>query len=169
MTPPACRHRRTEPRRARTAQVADWCLDCGQWATQWLSNDALAERGLSRHTLPYAPGYAPDTPCQRCQVTAELEIHHIAPRAVFGDVVADEFGTVDLCRPCHEFLHQRLTPGLCTTYDVVWHVQLITLTVPPEHHPTLALALAEQLPQTHLKQHIDTLFRRLMRWMDEAA
>lgn len=169
MTPPACRHRRVEPRRARIALAADWCVDCGQWASSWLSNDALAERGLSRDALPYAPGYVPDTTCQWCGAVAELEAHHIAPRVLFGDVVAERCGTVMVCRPCHEHWHRIATPGLCTTYDVAWHVQQITLTVPPEHRPALALALAEQLPQARLKHHIDVLFRRWMRSMDEAA
>jgi len=45
--------------------------------------------------------------CQRCGKMEKLERHHYAPRAQFGDGCED-WATGDLCRPCHEFWHDRM-------------------------------------------------------------
>jgi hypothetical protein len=46
-------------------------------------------------------------PCRRrgCGSYEEVHDHHIAFRAIFGDTIADEYGTVPLCRLCHIELH----------------------------------------------------------------
>ncbi len=43
--------------------------------------------------------------CRRCEKPGPTERHHIAPRAIFGDLAAT-FGTVRLCHECHLLWHQ---------------------------------------------------------------
>lgn len=45
--------------------------------------------------------------CRRCSVVDFYDIHHWAPRAVFGSQ-AGSYGTLDLCVPCHQRWHAEM-------------------------------------------------------------
>ncbi len=49
---------------------------------------------------------APNSPCADCGAP-ETELHHWAPRALFGDE-ADQWPTTNLCSRCHARWHQML-------------------------------------------------------------
>lgn len=175
ITPP-CTHPAYELRRIRATMAGAWCPDCARWVTQetwhtagpWIPRDVLALYELDYDSIPYHEDAAL-APCAVCGTVTTCEEHHIAPVAVFGLELATRYGTMLLCREHHDAWHRHLTPGLCTTYDAAYHVQLITLTTPQSRLPELVTRLAEQLPEPRLRTHIDTLYRRLVRWMDEAA
>lgn len=46
--------------------------------------------------------------CAKCG-SRHAELHHWAPRAIFGDE-ADEWPTDYLCVPCHDRWHEKVTP-----------------------------------------------------------
>jgi len=73
--------------------------------------------------LPIKP-HAEYRVCEKCHTFQMCEVHHIAPRAFFGDE-ADSWPTLCLCRKCHEAWHTVMTPGLCTPYDAAEHARLL--------------------------------------------
>jgi len=110
-------------------QYGAWCDACLRWVTKelawypglWLpaSHEKLA--GIDCASLPVRP-HAWFRYCERCQKWASCEVHHIAPRAFFGQD-CEAWPTIYLCRPCHDEWHATLTPGLCTTYDAEAHAR----------------------------------------------
>lgn len=171
-----CRHAAYELRRVRATMAGAWCPDCHRWVTQdtwhtagaWIPRDVLAAYELDYEAIPFHEDAAL-APCAVCGTITTLEEHHLAPVALFGLELATRWGTIMVCREHHEDWHRRTTPGLCTRYDVSEHVQQITLSTPTSRLPEVVAQLAVQLPEPSLRSHIDTVYRRLVRWMDEAA
>lgn len=63
--------------------------------------------------LPYAePRTGPDNRCARCGERAS-ELHHWAPRAIFGQDEAERWPKDYLCKPCHDLWHKTVTPNIC--------------------------------------------------------
>lgn len=47
-------------------------------------------------------------PCARCASTDGVELHHWAPRAIFGFTEADRWPQSYLCVPCHSTWHREI-------------------------------------------------------------
>jgi len=46
-------------------------------------------------------------PCRSCGIPGAIEFHHLVPRSLGGDDIADNI--VPLCRPCHGHVTDRST------------------------------------------------------------
>jgi len=55
--------------------------------------------------------------CELCG-TAPAQLHHWAPRALFGYLEADQWPQSWLCQPCHSYWHRVVTPGLKVAGDL---------------------------------------------------
>lgn len=108
-------------------QYGAWCDGCLRWVTKellwhpglWLPADHEKLVGIDAASLPVRP-HAWFRMCEKCRKWASCEVHHVAPRAFFGEECED-WPTLYLCRPCHDEWHTQLTPGLCTPYDAHDH------------------------------------------------
>jgi len=128
----ACDHAGAElSRNDANGGIGMWCYTCRQWVTKqlgydrpWLGKDHPALRGKNLDELPKV-GARVWRKCQgKCGELAHCELHHIAPRAIFGDE-CDEWPMLWLCRVCHERWHTKVTPGLCTAYDPTEHYAML--------------------------------------------
>lgn len=81
--------------------------------------------------------------CEKCHQFQLCEVHHVAPRALFGEQ-ADEWPTLYLCRKCHEAWHSIVTPGLCTAHDAVAHARQLFDTLGTEKARALWSALRDE-------------------------
>jgi hypothetical protein len=112
--------------------VGYYCNDCRRWVSkekghpgQWIAKDHPELAGKDLRLLP-AVG---ERIYRKCEgpwgITALCELHHTAPRKLFGDD-CERWTVVYLCRACHERWHSIATPGLCTEHDAHAHAaQLI--------------------------------------------
>ena len=66
-------------------------------------NAARRSLGMRRPGLKHKNGG-----CYVCGVSARLDGHHLAPKAVFGDA-ADRWPVVDVCHDCHREWHRLMT------------------------------------------------------------
>jgi len=98
-----------------TAHVCFWCDECDRPVTREryeapgasVTGDWLRRKvGLDPERLPPVSKEIRYRLCARCGVTAPCEMHHIAPRALFGD--ADSWPVVPLCGSCHLEFSNRL-------------------------------------------------------------
>lgn len=106
-------------------KVGIWCNECGRLARsaggsggiwrplRWFDMGAMPDL---RHIAP--PGVVAECtrnfnfgPCAACGRVGAREVHHWAPRHLFGDE-ADRWPTADLCRTCHAEWHRRVTPTM---------------------------------------------------------
>ena len=93
-------------------RITAWCAACnkpvnGSYSYAHGLFDVETFRELK--TLPIS-GCAK---CQRCGKMELLERHHYGPRVVFGGD-CESWATGDLCRPCHEFWHERMGQSIGT-------------------------------------------------------
>lgn len=73
---------------------------------------AFHESLLNDENLPvFHPEWYTERPCARCGATDMVELHHFAPRALFG-ADCDQWPKAYLCRSCHERWHTIVTPSL---------------------------------------------------------
>ena len=129
--PTDCRHDGAYLARSQADQVGAWCDACKRWVTKekawhgglWLPAGHPHLEGKRVTDLPIKP-HAEYRVCEKCHTFQLCEVHHIAPRAFFGDD-ADAWPTVCLCRRCHETWHRLVTPGLCTPHDAVAHARML--------------------------------------------
>jgi hypothetical protein len=93
-------------------QVIWTCNWCGQKTTP-VPHHLLGRAGVNIRELPIVEDYA--GLYGRCIVRGcssyEVEWHHIAPVAIFGDD-ADRWGLMALCREHHQEWGERVTPWL---------------------------------------------------------
>lgn len=96
----------------------------GGWQVFWYCPDCRMRAEKGAHNLPHrdvadlaslpvawsnlGEGWAP---CDRCGEKAALQMHHWAPRHLFGDE-CDEWPTANLCQKCHERWHRLVTPHM---------------------------------------------------------
>lgn len=80
-----------------------WCTPCDRVAFGGSSYFKLTddEKATLRRL---APNHAP---CQVCSKTAVLELHHLAPRAQFGDD-CEKWPKVFVCHGCHREWERRM-------------------------------------------------------------
>lgn len=50
--------------------------------------------------------------CEVCFSEEKLELHHFAPKHLFGDE-SDKWPVAFLCVPCHSKWHKFATPSMC--------------------------------------------------------
>lgn len=76
--------------------------------------DSEKVRGfLSEDKIRALPIIIPDLSqrCVRCG-KREAELHHWAPKGIFGDKEAEQWPKDYLCKNCHELWHVKVTPKL---------------------------------------------------------
>lgn len=98
-----------------------WCRRCENYADSdhgggWVLKRDVIAMGVVPECLPTVPPEPKqltlvDLPvvvvkCRRCRAFG-VEVHHWAPRAVFGDE-ADKWPTDALCTACHREWHARM-------------------------------------------------------------
>ena len=90
------------------------CMNCDEFAISgrpYFPLDEVTICGVPARTVwPYAPGYEPYPPsmCGVCGKTAHVAVHHLAPRAVFGEEEAERWPTVSVCDDCHDRWHRKM-------------------------------------------------------------
>ncbi len=102
-------------------QVRRYCVVCEIRSDQAISHKRFSDSDMAAMAVigSNACGACDGAGCDKCVKypcvrrgceTPYLHVHahHIAPRFIFGDVVAEQFGTVQLCKPCHTELHAVL-------------------------------------------------------------
>lgn len=86
-------------------------------ATEWCKDHGYLRRVLTETEKQLRAGvisisdFGHMIPCEVCGTKGTTEVHHWAPRHLFGDD-ADRWPTGNLCRPCHVNWHQRVTPNM---------------------------------------------------------
>lgn len=94
-------------------QVIWKCNWCGLKTTP-VPQRLVTEHGISIHELPIVEDYA--GLYARCIVRGcgsdEVEWNHIAPKGIFGEDEAEDWGQVAMCRRHHEEWGNRVTPQL---------------------------------------------------------
>jgi hypothetical protein len=90
-----------------TRQIIRGCRECGadvgpkQFYSQHECPDQLADLPILRDYLNRNP------PCRRCGAWG-AELHHFAPRDIFGSDEADLWPTAYLCPRCHAHWHSTM-------------------------------------------------------------
>lgn len=109
-----------EARNAKGSVIRPWyCLDCG-WVSQNYAGKAEAapfeplQRVFTATELRVQQGkpvgtYDSNKPCEVCGKTGDSQVHHWAPRFLFGDE-AEDWPKGHLCQACHTRWHQIVTP-----------------------------------------------------------
>lgn len=93
-------------------QVVWWCVPCGNAA--YGSASCVDQEHLDPYAICRMPELAPAevTTCKVCGEEGPVEVHHLAPKAVFGREEASRWPTVEVCHPCHTRWHSKMgTPG----------------------------------------------------------
>lgn len=94
-----------------SAHYGFYCAVCDRYprpkgAGPWFSRAALNATDAQLEDLPWVPRVSFGS-CTVCTAIGPLELHHLAPRNVFGDE-AEAWPTVQVCGECHTFWHQRM-------------------------------------------------------------
>lgn len=86
-------------------QVIDQCNWCGQNARGNGIN--VPHREVNNlDALPLLADYSAHAPkCEVCGSGNGTELHHFAPRHIFGPVTAERYSQAYLCRDCHTDWH----------------------------------------------------------------
>ena len=102
-----------------SASAADhfgwWCLECKWWTTSkaggiWIAKELLLTAGVDIDAVRVAE-IADAHRCAKCG-SRGAELHHWAPRAIFGPDEADHWPKDYLCKACHAEWHAKVTPQL---------------------------------------------------------
>lgn len=70
-----------------------------------ISKSALVAELIVECDLPVLRDHRDGTPCERCGSLDGVELHHWAPRGVFGMDEAERWPTGWLCPKCHNLWH----------------------------------------------------------------
>jgi hypothetical protein len=81
------------------------CLRCG-WEIRAASMKKISV------ALPVYADHRTEAHCEKCGESGGVELHHWAPRHLFGWEEADEWPTSLLCPPCHRRWHSLVTPNM---------------------------------------------------------
>lgn len=95
-----------------------WCLACGRSGSDSKTSPWVRKADVSAWGYPSVE-HVPDIdvghelaakpkPCAVCGRAEVLELHHFAPRSVFGEHEADNWPTAMLCHKCHERWHAAM-------------------------------------------------------------
>lgn len=89
------------------------CQVCGNnamGAAHWLPHEPIKNFGIDILTIPIKR----DDRTEVCAVCGVLgaQLHHWAPRHIFGDEVAEMWPKNYLCQTHHTFWHQMVTPEM---------------------------------------------------------
>lgn len=78
----------------------------------WIPRETV-ERHLTQEQIEFLPTLVPDSSvrCVRCG-GRNAELHHWAPKAIFGLNEADRWPKDYLCKTCHAAWHKLVTPQL---------------------------------------------------------
>jgi len=89
-------------RRDGTKLGKHWCTTCGQ------TEDA--RRGIGCGPVLFCDNrqYESIAPCERCGTAEGTQVHHWAPRAIFGYIESDRWPTANLCPSCHSLWHRLM-------------------------------------------------------------
>ena len=69
----------------------------------------LSKNGVKLADIPEIPASgATDERCAVCGECGQIEAHHLAPRAVFGEEEAGSWPMVDVCASCHDRWHSMM-------------------------------------------------------------
>ena len=117
---PQCqRLTRQEVSRQVSANLAErfgwWCLECHRWTPSknggyWIAKETLLAQGVDL-ALVRVVEVVKAPRCAKCGARG-AELHHWAPRAMFGTEEADRWPTDHLCKTCHDEWHRLVTPQL---------------------------------------------------------
>lgn len=93
-------------------QLVWWCYDCERReGGQCIPHRKIANLGDVPEVVNNHDPAATGGVCEACyREAAELQLHHWAPRHLFGDERADYWPTAMLCLPCHQRWHDLVTP-----------------------------------------------------------
>lgn len=85
-----------------------WCVTCGS------TRDTRREEGYGSVLFYDLRTEEEVPPCSRCGSRNGTQLHHWAPRAIFGGIEADRWPTAHLCPTCHALWHRlmRLAAGV---------------------------------------------------------
>jgi uncharacterized protein YlaI len=108
----------------------DWCRQCGDyeffvcWQLVKINGPVVQMRCTVCDTakerkhdnardfeLPECANYSTNEPCAACGTIGFLELHHWAPRHLFGND-SDNWPTSYLCPDCHQRWHATVTPTM---------------------------------------------------------
>ena len=83
--------------------------------SEWIGHAALLRHGVDPLTLPIDRSLRGDESCcvRDCS-RSDTELHHFAPRSVFG-IAADDWPVMPLCRDHHRYWHQLMGNYKLTT------------------------------------------------------
>lgn len=92
------------------------CSVCLSWTTDkrgrlWIPLTDLRTFGVNVDELPIRSTIAACERCARCGAR-NVEVHHWAPRALFGAEEAERWPKDHMCPTCHSEWHRVVTPGL---------------------------------------------------------
>lgn len=79
-----------------------WCVQCGA------TFDTRREDGRGPVLFYDLRQDGAVEPCARCESAAGTQLHHWAPRAIFGAREADRWPTSNLCPACHSLWHRLM-------------------------------------------------------------
>ena len=79
-----------------------WCITCGK------TFDTRKDVGCGTVLFYDLRTGGAVEPCARCESTEGTQLHHWAPRAIFGSREADRWPTAHLCPPCHSLWHRLM-------------------------------------------------------------
>lgn len=98
------------------SQVYWQCQVCKKSTTkpmQYIHHKRVEMYGLDVNQIPVIEDYSKDGP--PCDVRGcenrGTEVHHVAPRHLFGDN-ADSWPTINLCKLHHDEWHKKVTPNM---------------------------------------------------------
>ncbi len=125
IAPPACERCGSDNVKLRRYIISNgdvhfrWkCLDCGRLAQKTGQNvshskvdELLDHYDKSRSDIPIAEDYSGEAQCEVSGCERPAEVHHVAPRALFGDQ-CNQWPKVLLCREHHNEWHTTVTPYL---------------------------------------------------------
>lgn len=95
------------------SQVFWLCEDCRrsiEIGACFISHEKLRSVGIDPDLLPIVEDRTGTNICVVC-VAEEGELHHWAPKALFGDA-SEDWPKSHLCRKCHAEWHSKVTPGI---------------------------------------------------------
>jgi len=98
---------------ANGVKVRSWCTVCLRAPVT--GKPFVPVRSLTDERLAHLPVWPSaldaTSPCEACGTVAVLEVHHWAPRHLFG-ADADRWPTSRLCGVCHRRWHEVVTPKM---------------------------------------------------------
>ena len=80
-----------------------WCCKCDRicGTKTWVRRFDLIKAGIDVDTIP-------ERVTQNREPIGPVELHHYAPKEVFGVEDAERHPVGALCRPCHERWHEKM-------------------------------------------------------------